>query len=215
MRKECWNYIREKRHLIAGLCASLLLLGLAGMVLLPHMIQQWSRDRQIGVLHVMAGILLGAAGLTILFMLYKQIAKGRGQTWKQNLLHLFLWYLLLQLVSGVIQGGIGLLLYQTGTMSYERTKTVLYIAAGVWQNLLRVWFLFLMVESLYERKWRTDRRVIVQAEAAAMLLSVITIALSVQHSGIWQNTVKVVWEVCFLTGFSIYFGIRQRRKREI
>lgn len=96
-------------------------------------------------------------------------------------------------------------------LSYEQIKLILYITASVIQNLLRVFFLFVLAEMYFEAEWREDVKTLRNAEPAAMLLSVFSIAIGWLPAGVMQTAVNAVWGTVYLLGFAAYFGYRREK----
>ena len=139
--RDYWNYAKEKRKQLAILAVLLLLLEISGVLLLPHVMEQWSHDRKIGILHLILGLTIGLAGAVGILWMLKNICIRRRMDWKRELLKWSFWYFLIQIAIGMIQGGIGVLLYQTGLVTYEMAKQILYVICirkrcgenGFWQ----------------------------------------------------------------------------------
>lgn len=139
--RDYWNYAKEKRKQLAILAVLLLLLEISGVLLLPHVMEQWRHDRKIGILHLILGLTIGLAGAVGILWMLKNICIRRQMDWKRELLKWSFWYFLIQIAVGMIQGGIGVLLYQTGLVTYEMAKQILYVICirkrcgenGFWQ----------------------------------------------------------------------------------
>lgn len=121
------------------LAVFLWMLAVSGVLLLPHAAEQWSHDREIGILHLILGLVLGTAGTAGAVWMIKTACRKRGRDWKQELIRCSLLYLAVQAAAGVIQGGAGVLLYRNGFASYEDTKQIFYFVI----NILLFW-LFLL-----------------------------------------------------------------------
>lgn len=200
--------IAKKRTLIeAGL--GLFLLGIGSGQLIPYLMRQWSHDRAYGVLHIGMGIVLCAVGVFLLLRLIRNKWSKKTKGWKKQVGLLILWYLAAQLILGILQGGAGLLLYRMELLSYEQIKSILYITAAVVQNLVRVFFLFILLEMYFEANWREDMRRLRNAELASMVLSVFTMGITWLPAGVMQMTVNAVWGTVYLLGFTAYFGYRR------
>ena len=150
------EYIRFKwkKFVFVGVC--LLLLGTAQTELVPYVMERWSHDRRIGILHILFGICFFAAGAAGLILFYRKEYTGHGKKWKEELARLSAVYLLVQCIAGTGAGAAGVLLYRGGRVSYEDTKTVLYFLNILWQNLFRAGLVCYRVKRLHGRDWRKD-----------------------------------------------------------
>lgn len=150
------DYIRckWKKFVFAGVC--LFFMGIAEMELVPYVMDRWSHDRRIGLLHILLGAVLTMAGIIGLILFYRREYIRHGRQWKEELARLLAGYLLLQCIAGMITGTAGMLLYRVCGISYENTKTALYYLNAVWQNLFRAGMICYMVKRLYGRDWRKD-----------------------------------------------------------
>ena len=207
-------FIRQKGRELIQLCTFLLLLGISSQILLPHVMQQWSHDRTIGILHIFTGVTTGILGIVGMLLFLKRQFENTQIGWKKKIAYFILWYLAVQMITGILQGILGLSLYRIGLLSYENIKIILYIAVAVIQNLIRVGFLFLLMEMHASSNFRTNMRTFKKAEGIAVLLSIVTVGMTFLPDGILQNVVQVIWEVVFLLGFTVYFGSTQRRTKE-
>lgn len=150
------RYIKRKWRKLAFAGGCLVLAGMAEMILIPYVMERWSHDRQIGILHILLGGGLSVIGAAGLLLFYRMEYAGHGREWKKELRRLILGYLLIQCAAGVITGMAGLMLHGAVRVSYEDTKQILYVLNILWQNLFRVGVVYYMVKRLYGRNWRKD-----------------------------------------------------------
>lgn len=150
------EYIRFKwkKLVFAGAC--LFLLGTAQTEAVSYVMERWSHDRRIGILHILFGVCLSAAGAAGLLLFYRKEYTGHGKKWKEEFARLSAVYFVVQCIAGTASGAAGALLYRRCGISYEDTKTVLYFLNILWQNLFRAGLVCYMVKRLYGRNWRKD-----------------------------------------------------------
>ena len=198
MMNNYWNYAKEKRRQLGMLAVFLWMLAASGILLLPHVAEQWSHDRGIGTLHLILGLVLGTAGTAGAVWMIKTVCRKRGRDWKRELIRWSVLYLAVQAAAGVIQGGAGALLYRNGFASYEDTKQILYFADGVWQNLFRMFFFFCLTCHLSGRPLKKGIKKAGTTVPAALVLYAAAAALSCLGSGTAAKTVQVLWETVSL-----------------
>lgn len=150
------QYIKRKWRKLAFAGGCLVLAGMAEMILVPYLMERWSHDRQIGILHVLLGGGLSVVGAVGLILFYRMEYAGHGREWKKEFGRLLSGYLLIQCAAGVITGAAGLMLHGAAGVPYGDTKQILYVLNGLWQNLFRAGVVYYMVKRLYGRNWRKD-----------------------------------------------------------
>lgn len=180
------------------LAVFLWMLAVSGVLLLPHAADRWSHDREIGMLHLILGLVLGTAGTAGTVWMMKTACQKRGRDWRQELLRWSVLYLAAEAAAGVIQGGTGVILYRNGLASYEDTKQILYLTDGVWQNLFRMFFFFCLTGHLSGRPLKKRIRKAGKTVPVALVLSAVTAALSCLGSGTAAKTVQALWETASL-----------------
>lgn len=216
---ELRQYIKKKWIKAAFAAACLLLLGTAEIILVPYSMEQWSHDRKIGMLHVLLGIGLGLAGAGGLLLFYRKEYILHGRKWKEELVRITAGYALVQCIAGCITGTAGILLYQACRVSYEHTKTALYLLNALWQNLFRVWLVFYMAGRLYGRKWpegfpgnRQERRRVIREWGAVCLAAVVLAGLQEMPGGFIRRPVMLFMEVGYLSVLAVYSTYRLSRE---
>lgn len=205
--RDYWAYIQGKKKTLTLIGVALILFGVGSEQLIPYLMRQWSYDRAYGVLHIGLGIILSGGGIILLLYLIK--SRWPNKQWKKQVGVIALWYLAVELLIGILQGGAGLLLFRLQLFSYEEIKLLLYITAAIVQNLIRVFFLFVLLEIYFEAQWREDVRFLRNAEIASILLSVFSVGIACLPHGVVQMVVNVIWETVYLLGFTAYFGYRR------
>lgn len=206
------SYIKERIYVIGGITASLAVLGIGETILFPHLLEQWSRDRNIGFLHVVIGIAAGAAGLAGLIYMIRQQYRKKSRVLKNWWWKFLLCYLIIQFVTGLLQGLIGEVLYGFQVLDYEAVMMFLYILSGLIQSLVRILFLYLAFVKLYDRGWKEKKRLLIFALIAAAVLFIVPCILQTMMSGIWLMSVRNLWEVLCWISFIVYFGENLREE---
>lgn len=212
------EYIRckWKKIVFAGGC--LLLLGMAEMALVPYVMDRWSHDRRIGILHILLGVCLSAAGIIGLILFYRREYIRHGRKWKEELARLLAGYLLVQCIAGLGTGTAGALLYQACGLSYENTKTALYFMNAVWQNLFRAGLAYYMVKRLHGRDWREDwreswkKRRKEKARGTAFMCAgaaVLAGLMFLPDNLVWR-AFTVLFAVLYLLTFAVYGSYKEK-----
>ena len=161
--KECMVYAKDRKTILCSAFGCMFSIGIAGIIILPYFMGQWSYDRRIGPLHM-------------------------------------------------ILGGIGWGIAKTGRLDQEQIKWLIYLLSGFCQNMIRVGFIYLLMEQFYERKWKKD--IFMGKRAIAVLLGlcvIMTLPAFLSERNL-QSGVTLLCQCIFLMGLIVYFGNRAWRK---
>ncbi|MEF9939128.1 MAG: hypothetical protein RR768_03270 [Clostridium sp.] len=202
------NYIvfmKEKKGKLCVLIICLLLLSVSGTLLLPHLMIQWSHDRPFGILHTLVGVFAGMTGIIGIILLFRNTAIRRNKKWKKEFLAVFITYFILQLVSGVLLGVLGVGLHYTVRISYDMTKQTLYIVTEILQNIIRIMTLFFLVERLNQKCWKDDKIILIKAGFAALILSTINVLILCIPLDTLMVALQGVWQIIYILIFLVYF----------
>lgn len=204
--KECIVYAKDRKCLIGEAFGSMFLLGISGVIMLPYLMRQWSYDRRIGPIHLILGGVCLCGGVLLLYLLLRKLIPGRRSLWKSSVWFIGSAYLAVQLVLSCIMGGIGWGIAKTGILDFEQIKWIIYLLAGFCQNVIRVSFIYLLMERFYERNWKKDIFTGKRAIAVLLGLCVIMTLPALLPEGNLQNGSTLLCQCVFLTGLMIYFG---------
>lgn len=206
------SYAKEKIYIIGGAGVCLILLEAGDILLIQHLIEQWSHDRNIGIFHILIGGVATIAGMAGgVFILNRQYRK-KNKPYMKWLGKLLLGYAVVQFGAGILQGGLGELLYTSGTLGYEEVKEFLYLLSGLVQSVVRIIFIYMLVADWYGRSFKKKKRVLFLALGMGAMLYIIPCILRMVLSGGVLQIVQLVWEILYLVIFITYFGERMRER---
>lgn len=202
-------YIRLHWNALASLAAGILLCSITSTFTVPYVFRQWESDRGISVMRVSAGVLLGIAGITILALLTRKHLRKK-ESWIKRLLILVIMYLLIQLVASTIWGSIGIFSYYQAGMSYGNSQTIMDICIAIWQNLIRVFFLYLIITWKNSVDWRSRIKDYKMTFLVAACLAAIPILLNTFEYDLFAKVIGLVWTCIFIVSFVIVFDSTMR-----
>jgi hypothetical protein len=198
------EYIRLHQNSILLLSAGILLCGITGTFTIPYAFRQWEADRSISLLKVTAGLLLGIGGGTILFLLFIRRFRYK-EGWIKKTLLLCSIYILVQSLAGSLFGAVGLLSYQKLGTSYDKSQTLMDICIAVWQNFIRVFFLYLLISWKNDVDWKLYFKKHLLTFLVAACLAAIPIMLNVFASNIFTKCIGLIWACVYIVSFYILF----------
>lgn len=148
----------------------------------------------------------------LLYLLFKKYISRETEFCKSVMIRCGMLYLIGQLVVSCIMGGIGWGIAKTGRLDQEQIKWLIYLLSGFCQNMIRVGFIYLLMEQFYERKWKKD--IFMGKRAIAVLLGlcvIMTLPAFLSERNL-QSGVTLLCQCIFLMGLIVYFGNRAWRK---
>lgn len=204
--KEYIAYAKDRKNVIGKAFGSMFLLGISGVIILPYLMKQWSYDRRIGPLHLTLGGICFCGGVLLLYLLIRKLIPGRGKFLRTSVLSVGITYLIVQLVLSCTMGGISWGITKAGILNQGQTKWLIYLLSGFFQNMIRAWVIYFMMEQFYERNWKED--IFIRKRAIAVLpgLCVIMTLPALLPERNLQSGVTLLGQCIFLTGLMIYFG---------
>ena len=198
--KECMVYAKDRKTILCSAFGCMFSIGIAGIIVLPYFMGQWSYDRRIGPLHMILGGVCFCVGIILLYLLFKKyISRTSYSSTKSR-------------VVSCIMGGIGWGIAKTGRLDQEQIKWLIYLLSGFCQNMIRVGFIYLLMEQFYERNWKED--IFMGKRAIAVLLGlcvIMTLPAFLPERNL-QSGVTLLCQCIFLMGLIVYFGNRAWRK---
>ena len=148
------------------------------------------------------GILSFVAGFAILALLLIERFKEK-ERWVRKVVLLIIVYVLLQLIAGSLWGFVGLLSYLKMGVSYENSQTIIDICIAVWQNFIRVFFLYLLITWLYDIDWRSHIKDFKMTFFVAACLAAIPILLNLLESNFFTKTIGLIWTCFYIVVFAV------------
>ena len=70
--KECMVYAKDRKTILCSAFGCMFSIGIAGIIILPYFMGQWSYDRRIGPLHMILGGVCFCVGIILLYLLFKK-----------------------------------------------------------------------------------------------------------------------------------------------
>lgn len=204
--KEYIAYAKDRKEMIGKAFGSMFLLGISGVIILPYLMRQWSYDRRIGPMHLALGGICFCGGLLLLYLLIRKRIPGRGGFLRTSVLTVGIVYLVAQLVLSCMMGVISWGIAKAGLWNQEQTKWLIYLLSGFFQNIIRAWVIYFMMEQFYERNWKEDIFIGKRAIAVILGLCVIMTLPALLPERTLQSAVTLLGQCIFLTGLMIYFG---------
>jgi len=208
------SYAKEKIHIISGAGVCLILLEVGDILLIRHLIEQWSHDRDIGIFHILIGGVAAMMGVAGGFFILDRQYRKKDKPYGKWLGRLLLGYAVVQVGAGILQGILGELLYTSGTLGYEEVKGFLYLLSGLIQSVVRITFIYMLVTDWYGRGLKKEKRVLFLALGMGTVLYIMSCVLRLILSGGALQTVRLVWEILYPVIFITYFGERMREEKE-
>lgn len=206
-------YIQLHWKTVSLLILGIFLCSITSSFTMPYVFHQWEADRSISALRVSAGVLAGIAGLTILAMLVTVRLKNKENR-RNKILLLALAYVLLQMIAGVIWGAIGLLSYYKMGITYGSSQTIMDICIAVWQNLIRVFFIYLLLSWKNNFDWKKHIKDFRMSFLVAACLAAIPILLNVFENNMMIRIIGLIWTCLFIILFVIFFDMSMRGTAE-
>lgn len=105
--KECMVYAKDRKMILCSAFGCMFSIGIAGIIILPYFMGQWSYDRRIGSLHMILGGVCFCVGIILLYLLFKKYISKETEFCKSVMIRCGMLYLIGQLVVSCIMGGIG------------------------------------------------------------------------------------------------------------
>lgn len=210
--KEYALYAKSRKDTLGCMFGAMFLIGISGMIILPHLMKQWSYDRRIGSLHILLGGVCFGVGITLLYVVFRNHIYKRTGFWKVIVLRSGMVYLISQLIFSCIMGCFGWWILRISRLDYEQVKWLIYLLASFFQNILRVGFVYLLVEEFYERNWKEGIFIGKRATVVILGLCVIMTLSALLPERNLQSVVTLLGQCIFLTGLMIYFGNRAWRR---
>lgn len=204
--KEYIAYAKDRKEMIGETFGSMFLLGISGIIILPYLMRQWSYDRRIGPLHLTLGGICFCGGVLLLYLLLRKLIPGRSKFLRTSVLSVGITYLIVQLVLSCMMGVVSWGITKAGILNQGQTKWLIYLLSGFFQNMIRAWVIYFMMEQFYERNWKED--IFIGKRAAAVLLGlcvIMTLPALLPERNL-QSGVTLLGQSIFLTGLMIYFG---------
>ena len=199
---EMRGYMRLHWKTITMMVAGLILCGVMSTFTVPYAFRQWEADRSISIMRIFLGILSFVAGFAILALLLIERFKEK-ERWVRKVVLLIIVYVLLQLIAGSLWGFVGLLSYLKMGVSYENSQTIIDICIAVWQNFIRVFFLYLLITWLYDIDWRSHIKDFKMTFFVAACLAAIPILLNLLESNIFTKTIGLIWTCFYIVVFAV------------
>lgn len=204
--KEYIAYAKDRKEMIGKAFGSMFLLGISGTIILPYLMRQWSYDRRIGPMHLALGGICFCGGVLLLYLLIRKRIPGRGGFLRTSVLTVGIVYLVAQLALSCMMGVISWGIAKAGLWDQEQTKWLIYLLSGFFQNIIRAWVIYFMMEQFYERNWKEDIFIGKRAIAVILGLCVIMTLPALLPERTLQSAVTLLGQCIFLTGLMIYFG---------
>lgn len=204
--KEYIAYAKDRKEMISKAFGSMFLLGISGVIILPYLMRQWSYDRRIGPLHLTLGGICFCGGVLLLYLLIRKLIPGRGKFLRTSVLGVGITYLIVQLVLSCMMGVVSWGIIKVGILNQGQTKWLIYLLSGFFQNMIRAWVIYFMMEQFYERNWKEDIFIGKRAVAVLLGLCVIMTLPALLPERNLQSGVTLLGQCIFLTGLMIYFG---------
>lgn len=204
--KEYIAYAKDRKEMISKAFGSMFLLGISGVIILPYLMRQWSYDRRIGPLHLTLGGICFCGGVLLLYLLIRKLIPGRGKFLRTSVLGVGITYLIVQLVLSCMMGVVSWGITKAGILNQGQTKWLIYLLSGFFQNMIRAWVIYFMMEQFYERNWKEDIFIGKRAVAVLLGLCVIMTLPALLPERNLQSGVTLLGQSIFLTGLMIYFG---------
>ena len=204
--KEYIAYAKDRKEMIGETFGSMFLLGISGIIILPYLMRQWSYDRRIGPLHLTLGGICFCGGVLLLYLLLRKLIPGRSKFLRTSVLSVGITYLIVQLVLSCMMGVVSWGITKAGILNQGQTKWLIYLLSGFFQNMIRAWVIYFMMEQFYARDWKED--IFIGKRAAAVLLGlcvIMTLPALLPERNL-QSGVTLLGQSIFLTGLMIYFG---------
>lgn len=193
---------------------SLVALGIGETILFPHLLKQWSSDRNIGFWHVVLGGTVGGAGLLGLIYIIKKQYQKKNRVLKHWWWKFALCYLLVQLAASLLQGVLGEVLYGFKVLDYEAVITFLYVFSEVVQSLIRMFFTYVVFVKLYDTSWKEMKGNLIGGVIITVVLYSVPCILQIVMPGVGFISANNAWSVLWWISIIVYFGenFRERTK---
>ncbi len=210
--KEIFNGISRNKKNTVQILGCLLLLSFSATILFSgtengqlhekiHNGLWWSLGGVMGVVGLVLGLFLVKRG----YERYEE-HRPRDGSWKKNLLFFFLAYLAVLLLLAVINGLLSMAFYGFEILSYEETKQIIYFLTLMEQQVLRILWIFLVIEDMKCRPLGKNKRRVLIPCLIGVLLSTVPILLSYLAIAWLFGLLTGLWSALFLLGYILYFS---------
>lgn len=205
-----------KRHWLTLVLIALIVLlcSIPTTFTIPYYLGRWMSDRSTGTAHVAIGAVSGMAGLVLAAAVLKTQFQKNGMDWKKEIPVYLAGYLLVQLGASLIFGLTGHLVYTVGGMSYQGSQTLVNICISVWQNLIRVVFLYMLIARKNHRNWRKNFGRFWFGFVLAIGLSAVPIYFTLIEESNAVKVLGIAWAMIYITAYAAVFDCGTRRGRE-
>ena len=200
------TYAKKRKFMLVVLAICLVLLSVSEQFLFSHIITQWSRDREIGIFHVLVGIITGLAGVLGIIFLSKKKMKDNERISLKWMIKMFLIYLGLQLIAAVVQGLISEGLGRFTALDYDRIKIIIYWLVGIVQTFIRITIIYIVFLSYYHLAFKAHKKILFKGILIGIIFYALLFILRVTLTNIALQISQILWEVGFIIFFIIYFG---------
>ena len=139
--KECMVYAKDRKTILCSAFGCMFSIGIAGIIILPYFMGQWSYDRRIGPLHMILGGVCFCVGIILLYLLFKKYISRETEFCKSVMIRCGMLYLIGQLVVSCIMGGIGWGIAKTGRPGTDKMADLSVIRILSEHDTCRVYLL--------------------------------------------------------------------------
>lgn len=174
-----------KPTLFKTLALGLLALGVSQRLLMLGVVSPWARDKVFPLVLLVLGLICGLGGALLLLPLVVQFYKTHRSD-KRLVISLGA-YLLATVISGLLIGGLGQVLYDQTSWSYDQVKTGIWLVSSLVQLALKLLFAFSLVSIYRHQPIRRRLRLLVLPVLGALVVLLLTLVISLWWSslGTW------------------------------
>lgn len=185
----------------------IIMLGISGLILWPYSIKRWATDRPLGTLHIFVAISIGLASLIAIILIFKKACDKNGVVWKNIILKTIFLYLIIEVIVGICQGLLGVIIYKLTDLSYDTIKQGIFIGSTGIQSLVRLmieFFLFFEIMGSSINGNKANVKIIV---CFALLMTVISMILCLLPNGNIFQLIQIIWNTFYL--ISIWISLEK------
>lgn len=174
-----------KPTLFKRLALGLLAFGVSQRLLMLGVVSPWARDKVFPLVLLVLGLICGLGGAVLLLPLVVQFYKTHRSD-KRLVISLGA-YLLATVISGLLIGGLGQVLYDQTSWSYDQVKTGIWLVSSLVQLALKLLFAFSLVSIYRHQPIRRRLRLSVLPVLGALVVLLLTLVISLWWSslGTW------------------------------
>jgi len=206
------SYAKKRKFILLGIVACLVLLSISEQFLFAHITTQWSRDREIGVFHIIVGVVAGLLGISGIVLLIKKKMQASGRVSSKWVVKMIFCYIWIQLLAALFQGLISEGLGRFTPLDYETVKTVIYWLVGLIQTLVRVMAVYIILISYYKLKFKEHQKLLHRGLLIGLVFYALLFVLRITLPGIALQISQILWEIGVIVFFIIYFGKNMREQ---